>query len=549
MRAIALLSAWKFRNSLRSIVTDPRKLTATIVAVVYFGIIGVVAILGGGSHVTSQGTNVPLGIYQAIIFLAFLLVAVTVIDTGLGDNLLALAPADVDYIFPSPISRRVILLYRLPVLTFSASFFALTILLLYRLASRVLTPSVDHPGHVATSGGLVILGAIMCVGVYMNLAMFIAIRFKRRRQIHRWLLAALFALGVGIVLTAWLRGLPGVMALADSPWLRWPFLPSDLISRIMTLRLERQPVGGPFFALLALYAVSLAPMFLTNSNFYEDSIASSERVWALRRAAKGGFASMMAARAATSRYKLRRDYTLPPFGEGATALFWAHLCAAWKRPYANFVSPLIAGAAIGIVAGVVQTHDRVAGIGVLAALVAYSSFGFLAAGRTASEAAVRRRELTATLPVPAWQSVAANLGVPMVSLLLLCFGVSAAYTALRGDQWPLVVCATMLFFSLRMASRMLINYMLVLAYPDFADKIQQFLGQLIYYLFSMPLAIAEVILCLPAVFLRSFWLAVGVLTVFEGVMTWVFLFLAGRVTERAIASGEPVRFWSMRRAR
>lgn len=107
------------------------------------------------------------------------------------------------------------------------------------------------------------------------------------------------------------------------------------------------PAGGLLNWLFVGYAGSLGLMFATNANWYEQSIASTDKWSNLRQAAKGGWAGLMAARAATFRYQSEKDFTVAPFGRYAVALFWAHLCATAKKPLANFGVPLFTGLAFG----------------------------------------------------------------------------------------------------------------------------------------------------------------------------------------------------------
>ena len=125
MRAISLLSALKFRNGMRTLLTDPRKLVPFLIFLVIVAGSIALALWGIERHIT-PGIRATLrgDEFSAGVLIALILLGLGFIDSGLGDNLLAFGASDVDYLFPSPISRRLILAYRLPGLMFGNMFMA-----------------------------------------------------------------------------------------------------------------------------------------------------------------------------------------------------------------------------------------------------------------------------------------------------------------------------------------------------------------------------------------------------------------------------------------
>ena len=93
------------------------------------------------------------------------------------------------------------------------------------------------------------------------------------------------------------------------------------------------------------------------------------------------------------------------------ALFWAHLCAAAKRPLTNFITPFIGGLGVGVFGAIATVRNQGAGLqdniigytGILM-VVAYGSLGFMTTAKTASESAMRRRELISPLPISGWKT-------------------------------------------------------------------------------------------------------------------------------------------------
>ena len=451
MRPVALLSWWKLRNSLRTLLSDPRKLIPFAFIAVVLGC-GFVPILLVRSMPRASALTqiVDPTLVHAALSMAMVLVGLTILNTGLGDNLLAFAMPDVDYLFPSPISRRVVLGYRLPSLTAAAVFSVGIIVVMFSAFTGMIGLVVPKMGNTVSPAWLGLATVGICVGIYLNLALFVAVQFKNRNLSHRILTAGILMLLGGLGLVAWQLGIPAATKIVESPWLGWTLLPSRLATDALFAIFCHEPAGGPVMWLVFGYALSVIPLMVTKANYYEASIVSTERVATMRQAAKGGYASLMAAKAAQSKYKSLRPYTVRPFGQGAVALFWAHLCAASKKWFATFVSPAIGGVIVGVAGAMVNHVQKGLGYGVIAFSAFYASIIFMTGGKTASEAAIRRRELISPLPIRAWKAVAAILGVPMLVYFILCVSTSFCYAIDGGREWTRVVFAFVLFVRLRM---------------------------------------------------------------------------------------------------
>lgn len=549
MRAIALLSFWKFKNSLRTIFTDPRKLIPVLFVVAMFGFFTLMSSLASAPPPSKvAGMKLSPDYFEGAVRLGMLFVVYGVLSYSLGDGLLALGRPDVDYVFPSPVSRRAVLVLKLPALLFGTMFQAIFLLFSFRMATQTFVQaSGAYMGNVHSPGWYAPAAVVLCVASYLNLGLFLSVHFPNRRSFKGWVIGFFILLAAFLAWTVWRQGISAGVGVLDSGAIRVLFWPAMLASDVLFATNFRQPVGMELGWLAVVFVVSLVPMFLSNSNWYERSVVSTERMANLRQAAKGGSAAVMAARAEKHKYKGTRTYTVQPFGQGAGALFWAHLCSAGKRALANFGLPFAGGILIGGVGAAVSYYERIAGPLLVLGMLLYGSFGFMASARTACEAAVRRRELIAPLPIPTWQAVAADLGVPFVLMYLTCVGAATAYVVGGGSYGAYVLYGALILFPLRTASRMTLQYIMVLGYPDFADKVQQFVAQFAYWIIATPFLLAEVLLCLPAIFLQSIWVGAFTLTVLEAGLVMAFLALAGKASGRAVATGEPVRFWSLLR--
>ncbi|HLK15442.1 MAG TPA: putative ABC exporter domain-containing protein [Fimbriimonadaceae bacterium] len=541
IRAVALLSWWKFRNSLRTLLSDPRKLIPAAIILLILSC-SFLPLLIAGNMPTAHKPVVPVDptLLHAGIALVTVLIGAAIIDSGLGDNLLAFAMPDVDYLFPSPISRRVVMLYRLPAMTFAAIASCGIVVFFAAFFKNLIGITVPNMGTSPSSSWIPLIALSLCVGTYLNLSLFIAIQFQRRVLVHRCLVGAIVLLLAVIGFVGWQSGIESAVGIVESPWLRWGLLPSRLATDAIYAATTNHPVGPDVAWLTLAYALSLCPLFASNANYYERSIVTSERAATIRSAAKSGYAAMMAARASTGKHRKYREYTLSPFGRGAMAVFWAHLCAAAKKWFATFALPTMAGIAIGVVAVRVGEMRHTIGLGIVLGAGLYASMLFMTGGRTASEAAVRRRDLIAPLPIPGWKVVAANLGVPWLVGFLFGFATALTYTIGGGWGWGTAILGLVVFLPLHFAVHTLVLYGIVLGYADLADKVQQLLGGFVYYVFAGPIMIADAVVGVPAYFVGGVTGAVVALIVVQIPAVILLLLLVGRASDRAIASGEPV---------
>ena len=281
--------------------------------------------------------------------------------------------------------------------------------------------------------------------------------------------------------------------------------------------------------------------FFQSRTGFEQSIASTERVSRFRSAARGGYATLMAARASSFKYKGDRPYTVPPFGKGAMALFWAHLCAAGKKPLANFITPLLGGLGVGAFGAIATIKNQGSdwqvnafGYAGILMVVAYGSLGFMTTAKTASESAMRRRELISPLPMKGWQTVAANLATPYCSGLLFFFGCALMYMSFLAPNWPILGFFIAITLAMRLAARMALQYIIGVTYPDAADKVQQFFAVGIYGLISLPFIGLEALVCAPGIILKSIWIALIPLTLLQIPLAAVFSNLR-RQSDRTIS--------------
>ena len=277
--ALLFLALRLRRNRLRQFARGLRRPKKAI------GLLLWIALLGLLVHVQLRARSLsPAGARPETVFalLGFLLLASVL--NGLVQRGLAFLPADVDFLFPGPFSRRSLVLYRVLTL-YPFTLFSGAILYLFVVASPA------EPLLGLTAFVLAQLCALHIQTAVALLAVFLSERVFRRLRRGAQLLGAV--LGVGIVfllvLATSARGGPGraLAALADSPLARILLFPAAAAARVVASP-GLSEAATPLAALLAAAAGTLALVLALDVRFFEASLSTSARLATLLSRARRG---------------------------------------------------------------------------------------------------------------------------------------------------------------------------------------------------------------------------------------------------------------------
>jgi ABC-2 type transport system permease protein len=478
MRAIALLSLWQIKNAVRSSFTDIRKLIPLlflgfVLVSQAFSLAIMIAVRPAFPTDASSMLAPHVELVQAGVFLFLVLITIGLVDYGFSGGFLTFTLADIDYLFPAPISRRTVLAYRLGAKTGMA--FLQSAFLIYFLF--FITPArLSLP-----AAGVAVAALFLCIGGYTNLALALKLvfGFGNFATARRWIAALLVLAGLSLFLAYRVYGI-AVLTEAGRNWLAVTlFYPCRLAAVAVAAPLGGRIDTGGIPLLALFYVLTLALVLSRKENFYDASLEVSERSARLMQAAReqnwaAMFSMQREAGASPRRARARaRPYTVPPFGRGGGALLWAHISAAAKRPFVNFWGPLLGGVAISLAAS--TWLPRVASFFV-GSVVCYLLFILTMSGVVTFRQSLQRQTLIRPLPIPGWQAVAADVGP---RILISCLGGWGAGFTLLLLQPPyasqvaliLIVCLPFVLASLN-----LIQYVVALWFPDAQDKLQQLLS-------------------------------------------------------------------------
>lgn len=514
VRVMTLLAWWQLRNAVRTTLTDYRKLIPLLAIVFFIATQVVSSLLLGGS----RAPQLPPGMEKTIVeqieairtgaFLILALISVGILDYGFTEGFMAFSMADVDYLFPSPVPRRLILAYRLAAKTLASVFQAsfLFYFLVWRLVASI-APQRAGAGETVTA----FLGLLFCLGGYASLAFALKMifGFGRLGTVRRWTLGLFAAAVLGIGYIYWQHGMAGLTSATQNRVVVALFYPCWLAGVGLTAPLIEEPSLSAVLQLAVFYVAATVLLFSRNENFYEASLEGSERQSRLLAAARDqNWSAIFAIQAeGKKRSPRRKPYAIPPFGRGGMALLWANLAAAAKRPVANFWGPLLGG--IGIATLItVSTPPQVSAL-IVGGVTAYLLFILTMSSMGLYRQSVGRQPLVRPLPFQPWEVVLADVLPRTLITALFVWGSGgvlllfspASHAGTVGMLLTVCVPAAMLALNL-------VQFMLALWYPDIQDKLQQMLaGFISLFLTTGIISVMAASLALPLLLQLPPWLA------------------------------------------
>ncbi|MGO8673776.1 MAG: putative ABC exporter domain-containing protein [Capsulimonadaceae bacterium] len=472
MRSLVMLAGFQVRNAILQLLRDPRRLIPAVLMVSLW--------IGGesfpwsrleGVFASPEAGKVLLPWIPVIRTSVFLLLAILMsgeIDRACVSAALEFSRADIDYLFPSPVSRRHLLAARLPL----AGLFVVMITAVLAFGFSLIWLPLQEmlPGRHAHGAWTAALAAAFCFGGYANIAIAIELFCVRRtgRIIRACLIGATVVVLGAIGLAWWQNGIDGLGAVAANPFVTALFYPCRLCADAALNPLTGGSNVAQTAGLGLFFVATFVLLFTRRANYYEAAMLASERVRLMRTASIAEQA--IAPGQAGMRRKGDRPYTIPEFGRGPWAIAWAHLAAAAKQPWLNFVLPVIGGALLVVLSRLAPypRRDFVLGMCVLEFCVLVPA----AMAQMTYQRSMRRMSLMKALPVPGWQAVLAEVLSRVVRVSLAFLGIAGALLAFH-HPYPLAYVPLLLIaLPVEIFCLDMVMYGVVLCFPSSEDKIQ-----------------------------------------------------------------------------
>lgn len=254
--------------------------------------------------------------------------AVLTLALSSGERVLFFTPAEIDFLFPGPFTRRGLLAYKIAGAVFGVMFSSLFLLLAFLRSSRSLLAA--YLAIVLAMLFFQFLG--MAVGLASNTVAAFATSVRRRAVV-----AGVAALAAA---TAWSVGaevfnLPPQEALArveSSPVLRAATLPFRPFIYAYTAEGLSPELLGWGSACLAMAAAMAGMVFAIDAQYFETSAASSARIYAqIQRMRQGG--GLMPGRSVSSKPgRARVRLRMFPWWGGVGPVLWRQVATALREP-------------------------------------------------------------------------------------------------------------------------------------------------------------------------------------------------------------------------
>ncbi len=366
--------------------------------------------------------------YGPLALVAYL---VMVLISSAGERAVSFSPAEVDFLFPGPFSRRQLLAYKM------LSGFAALVLtaLLFTVAFRM------HAAHM--SAAFVGLVLALLFGQLLAMSAILIASIIGTRAYNRWRKVALVVLAgvaVAVLFQGWQkvieRGPGGVIHVKDNPAWQVALFPFRVF--IETFTAERLWPDLVAWALLAvaLDGLLLAVVFLLDANYLESAAAAGERIYARMQRLRGG--NLLGA--LPSARKARFTMPAPPWWGGVGPVAWRQLLAAIRQPFGLlYVFAMLAiFTTFPVLAAMNESEEAFAGPILAAIMLGMTTFlSPLIAFDFRSE--VDRLDLWKSLPIaPTWLAVG-QLVVPAGLVTLMEGVIIAAVLVLSRRPAPLLL--------------------------------------------------------------------------------------------------------------
>lgn len=507
MKPLIYLELRQFVNSIRNTVRSPRRLIPSLIMgawVVAWFVQSLLLMSGAdrglGRMEALAGADVPTAMIRQIVFVMLSIGSVAVMYGALSSGLMVFSIAQIDFLFPTPISRRKVLLVKLfrdylKYLFWVAFFFLF-----------IGSPLLGRLNISVFPWGLVSIGAILALLLFVvNISHTINIvftfgfeRLKQAGLVFRVALIAVAASALGYGVYRYLAtgdGIGSLLFAVDSPVVNVIFAPAGWCADLFIAPL-RGVIAEEWtrFALLWLLAAGSMVLLLSRrENVYEPSLGVSVS-YARRRQAAGG-RSYTEARLEALREKGARSaggLAVPPFGQGATAFLWKNLLLRYRLHRGQLA--LMAALPLLIVYLVRRFVADESIAGNLPYAMAYIVWILAMAAQAEMRTDLKHANTVRAMPIAAWKLVLAQVLSSVVYLSagigLFAFFLWLLVPASRGPV--LLACALAApFVGFANVSAAVIPGLL---YPDTRDVAQNYICGMVGFLLASVAILPTVVL-------------------------------------------------------
>ena len=508
MKPLLYLEIRQFLNSIKNTLRSPKRLIpALIIAAVAFSWVmqSVFFISGAGpmNHHAVPGINaalLPTELIRAGVFLMLSFGALIILFHAFSTGSLIFSIAHIDFLFPTPISRRAVLLVKL-LKDYLKYAFWVAFFVVFTGVPLLLAINVRlFPGGLFSIAALTAY-VLFVVNIAHAVNIIFTFGFERLKQAG-WAIKAVLAVALVSAVVLGIRQYVisgdcylSVLWAVNSPLIKTVFAPADWCAGLVLAPLEGVTALDKIhlFFLWGLAVGSFAFLMSRRENIYEPSLGVSVRAVKVRQAMKSGDAAAL--RAEMMREKGKNSagtMGIPPFGTGAVALFWKNLVIRYRMSWTQIVLLFLLPAAVmfAIQRGVNVDEVRCN----LPILLVYITYVMSITIQPQVRAELKHANILKSMPIAAWKVMLVQV---LNGTLYLALGVGVCAVSMwifvpatRNDLLKVCTIGSP-FLGFACVSATVIP---ALMYPDTRDTAQNFFCNLFGFLLTSFVVIPTIVL-------------------------------------------------------
>ena len=496
MRPLIYLELRQFINSIKNTVRHPKRLIPMLLIAAWVGtwfVQGLLLLAGEvprphGPRLDVLG-SLPIETIESVVFLSLAVVSAMVVYGAFSSGLMVFSIAHIDFLFPTPISRRKVLFVKL--LKDYLKYAGWIAFFFFFIGS----PIFSELGVSMMPWGLASIAAVVAlVLLVINLAHTINIVFtfgyERLKQAGTLIKAAMVLTGLSALtygVHQYARtgnAIASILWAADSPVVSAVFAPARWAGSLsLAPLLGITPEQWGQFGLLWLAAAGSFVLLMTRKeNVYEPSLGISFKYGRRRLAMRSrDFTDIRVAALREKGTRRASGLSIPPFGRGAVAFVWKNILLRY-RIYRSQLAFLIL---LPLVLIFILNRSLPAELKRNAPfLLAYMVWALSMAAQTEIRIDLKYANIVKSMPIGAWKLVLAQVAS---SVLYLAGGIAVfagyLWIALPDARGPmLVACAVAApFLGFANIAAMTIPSLM---YPDLRDASQNYLCGLLGFLLT-----------------------------------------------------------------
>lgn len=495
LRPLLFLTYKSLINGLKRSVTSPKRLVTTLAIILYYFWWFIRPLMTsrasfGGVEGVGKYPFPPLQILDAFVFAAFAGLSL-ILTFGLFGYRSAFKPADVDVLFPTPVSPRVVLLFRIVRDYFGTLLIPifLTLLAWKPLQIESLFHDVPHPQSAGYAFRALGLGFVLVTATWVAMGYALSLYVNRndaRSELRKRLVGWGIALLCLTVVVITIRAAIGFESMGDfvnftqQPWLRVFFFTATPAAKIVMGPLDGN-AGEVVLGVSSLVAISSLCLYmaLRQAAWMYDQAAvrgfGAESMRQLQR--KGDYMGLMAESARRGKIKARKPGWFQSLRwKGFWALVWKDALIQWRSVRGMILIFILMGLVMVVVPRASGSgsgrHEEAVGYLVLTMMGFVSFMVATLTSQSGFTELLRRVDLQKPLPFGPQTIVMSEVlskALPAILVPLFCAIVGLA---LYPAAWREVVAGAIFFPALGTVIAALVCC-IVLLFPEIDDVSQR----------------------------------------------------------------------------